>query len=387
MFTFSRSQAYQALPRIFSEGDRSAKQSTSKQRSSVRFFKIFVFWGAVSLSAAALVVLGRFFGYHEANRLHLYLQKASCHVQQDPIGAVKTTTTPSATPTPSFVRACTDISFRHEWRTLNRKEKANYVAAVSCLARTPSVLRENGTIYDDFPYVHNQFAHLTHGKAAFLSWHRRFIAIYEKYLQEKCGYRGALPYWDWTLDWEDPSSSPIFDPMTGFGGDGDPQGAETVGGGRCVLDGPFSDLRPLYYGGRENPHCFSRGFSDFHGRNASPAMIQQIMASDDYTTFYLAVENGPHNVAPLGIKGDFDSFTAPYDPIFFLHHAQLDRLWFHWQLRMPGVRFKEYSGKGESRPASLDDTLPMGGLGRDIRVSDIMSTQTGGLCYRYYSLS
>ena len=26
-------------------------------------------------------------------------------------------------------------------------------------------------------------------------------------------------YWDWTLDWEDPLSSPVFDPMTGFGGD------------------------------------------------------------------------------------------------------------------------------------------------------------------------
>jgi tyrosinase len=34
----------------------------------------------------------------------------------------------------------------------------------------------------------------------------------------------------------------------------------------------------------------------------------------------LALENGPHNNIPTGIQGDFSSFTAPNDPIFFLHH-------------------------------------------------------------------
>lgn len=36
--------------------------------------------------------------------------------------------------------------------------------------------------------------HIAHGKAAFFSWHRRFISVYEQYLKDKCSYTGALPY-------------------------------------------------------------------------------------------------------------------------------------------------------------------------------------------------
>ena len=34
----------------------------------------------------------------------------------------------------------------------------------------------------------------------FLPWHRYFGATYEKALREECGYKGAQPYWDWTID-------------------------------------------------------------------------------------------------------------------------------------------------------------------------------------------
>jgi len=40
-------------------------------------------------------------------------------------------------------------------------------------------------------------------------------------LREQCNYTGELVYWDWTLDWEHLENSPIFDPQSGFGGDGD----------------------------------------------------------------------------------------------------------------------------------------------------------------------
>ena len=43
---------------------------------------------------------------------------------------------------------------RREWRTLGEPEKLEYLAAVKCLATKPSKLRNNGTLYDDFPWVH-----------------------------------------------------------------------------------------------------------------------------------------------------------------------------------------------------------------------------------------
>ncbi|TPX13319.1 uncharacterized protein E0L32_006292 [Thyridium curvatum] len=226
--------------------------------------------------------------------------------------------------------------------------------------------------------------HIAHGKAAFFSWHRRFISVYEQYLKDKCTYTGALPYWDWTLDWENLPGSPIFSAVAGFGGNGDHTAPKGVGDGHCVTDGPFADLHPLFYGSTLRPHCLSRGFTDFHGRNASPAVVQEVLGSADYETFFLAVENGPHNVAPNGIRGDFYSFTAPYDPIFYLHHAQLDRLWFLWQRKDAGHRLREYTGRTDtSNAASLEDLLVLGGLAPDITVSQVMDTEGAELCYRY----
>lgn len=49
---------------------------------------------------------------------------------------------------------CQQASIRREWRTLTLDEQQNYVRAVRCLATKPSKLNENGTLYDDFPWVH-----------------------------------------------------------------------------------------------------------------------------------------------------------------------------------------------------------------------------------------
>jgi tyrosinase len=35
---------------------------------------------------------------------------------------------------------------------------------------------------------------IAHGNAAFLSWHRWFIHLYERALRESCGYTGHLAY-------------------------------------------------------------------------------------------------------------------------------------------------------------------------------------------------
>lgn len=121
-----------------------------------------------------------------------------------------------------------------------------------------------------------------------------------------------IRYWDWTLDWEDVVNSPIFSTTSGFGGNGDPKAPGSVGDGHCVTEGPFAHLKPLFYGPYDQPHCLSRGFTDFSGQSISPAAVEEIMASENYKNFFLSTENGPHNAIPNGVKGDFYSFTAPY---------------------------------------------------------------------------
>ena len=41
---------------------------------------------------------------------------------------------------------------------LSHPEQLDYVTAVKCLATKPSKLRNNGSLYDDFPWVHKQLS-------------------------------------------------------------------------------------------------------------------------------------------------------------------------------------------------------------------------------------
>ena len=47
--------------------------------------------------------------------------------------------------------------------------------------------------------------------------------------------------------------------------------------------------------------------------------------------------NGPHGSVHGRVGGDMCCVpTASYDPIFFLHHANVDRIWARWQTLHPG---------------------------------------------------
>ncbi|KAK2687919.1 hypothetical protein QWA68_013795 [Fusarium oxysporum] len=55
---------------------------------------------------------------------------------------------------------------------------------------------------------------------------------------------------DWSLDADDTPKSTIWDPKTGFGGNGSLNKTESIYNGRairkCLDDGPFKDLFPTY---------------------------------------------------------------------------------------------------------------------------------------------
>lgn len=79
------------------------------------------------------------------------------------------------------------------------------------------------------------------------------------------------------------------------------------------------------------------------------------------------------------------------DPVFFLHHTQVDRLWWLWQMQDPETRLKQYHGPAEDfrnvtmkhTTSSKSDLLLMGGIADDVKVADVMDTQGEYLCYEY----
>ncbi|OOF98341.1 hypothetical protein ASPCADRAFT_205583 [Aspergillus carbonarius ITEM 5010] len=150
-------------------------------------------------------------------------------------------------------------------------------------------------------------------------------------------------YWDWTLDHTNLIRSPIWDPIHGFGSNG--SGPKSVAGGHCVQDGPFANLTTTYFEGKYHPHCLSRGFLDEEtikrvgNLTVQPVVLREIITQTaNYFDFLLAVEQMSHLTIPYIVQGDFSKVTAPNDPVFFLHHAQVDRVWWSWQLLSPERR-------------------------------------------------
>lgn len=89
------------------------------------------------------------------------------------------------------------------------------------------------------------------------------------------------------------------------------------------------------------------------------------------------------------VRGNSADVDGVAEPLFFLHHPQIDRLWWTWQQQDPARRLVEYSGQHlpwggkEFVPASSNDTLNMLGLAEDVLVRDVLSTTGPLLCYRY----
>lgn len=118
------------------------------------------------------------------------------------------------------------------------------------------------------------------------------------------------------------AESPVFNASHGFGEDGDPTGDVVQDYGRCVVDGPFADLRPLFRQTTFSPRCLSRGFCRgmktgkiFPGNDVRPQKIGKILSREEFDAFSKDLEMGPHNFVPFSIRGDFFSFSSPYGPL------------------------------------------------------------------------
>lgn len=287
---------------------------------------------------------------------------------------------------------CAKPTYRREWRSLSHLEKDAYIAAARCITTQPSRLGfPHHTLADDFVYVHTHKGDETLSAASFFPWHRYFLHTYEDALRSECNYSGVMPYWDWTLDWTDFHGSPLFDSLTGFGGNGDPSAKESVGHGHCVTDGPFAGLRILYFDRDEQPHCLSRAIRtgetlEFAMSKVSPRAIEVALQREDYYNFTYWLEMDTHKMLPYVMRGEFAQTSANNDPIWYVAHVNLDRLWWEWQRMDPERRLREYGGNDfaeSGHAASLDDVLDVGGLLPNMTVAGMMRTDSDFLCYRY----
>lgn len=138
-------------------------------------------------------------------------------------------------PTPEFstfaaAATCSSIKVRTEWHDTSDTVKQNFVNGVKCLLAAPSKGNYAGSKnrYEDFVQVHQTVTDNVHNNRKFIVWHRAFLWAFEQVLQDECGFKDPLPWFDETKFAGKFSQSSIFSSKW--------LGAINLGG-NCVTDG------------------------------------------------------------------------------------------------------------------------------------------------------
>lgn len=213
-----------------------------------------------------------------------------------------------------------------------------------------------------------------HSYPAFLPWHRQFLLDFEQALQT-VDASVTIPYWDWT----DPDALTVMlqDDFLGTSGKGTVVNVPDHGrfeGGE-VKTGPFAAWQlneTLHFDAITfeslGPHLLRFSTLPPFDRYPLPqSAIDSLLSTDNYEVFNALIEGAlvpdnnntdyvsgwalhafAHSIIggsqvdwadwnqgiahQTDILGTMDSIPcSPYDPVFWLHHANVDRLWAQWQ--------------------------------------------------------
>lgn len=170
-------------------------------------------------------------------------------------------------------------------------------------------LRANGG-YDTYVNQHEGAMGHGHGGPAFFPWHREYVLRFERDLQA-IDPGVSVPYWDWTEANLNAAGTESLIWRNDF------MGGPGQAGSGAVTTGPFAAWGLI------------RNSFNIFGFPGTGGTIAGFMSSPDYTTFRRI--EGPHGSAHVWVGGFVgNAAIAPRDPVFWLIHSNVDRLWAEW---------------------------------------------------------
>lgn len=207
-------------------------------------------------------------------------------------------------------------------------EKTAFINALRQFKTTPA----NGRTYNWYIDQHIYFfsrrsdniSH-AHQSPSFFPWHREFLRLLELDLQTVSANPYLfMPYWDWTS-----SATPFTSNFLG---------SITYG---SVSSGNFSPSWgwPLYRSSIGTSYL-QRRLGDNASRPSSTTVsnVQSYTVYDQspwdssvWNSYRNRNEIDLHNRVHNYVGGHMGTREAPNDPAFWLHHCNIDRLWWNWQ--------------------------------------------------------
>ncbi|OMH82196.1 putative tyrosinase-like protein tyr-3 [Zancudomyces culisetae] len=266
--------------------------------------------------------------------------------------------------TVGYAQECTNLLVRKEIRDLTSDEWSYHALALTRM-------NSNGWI-KWFTRIHNENSMEVHGNSMFLPWHRNFINEFEQ-TTRRYYPEFTLPYWDSARDYSSPMNSEVLT-YRYVGGNGDPDN------NFCITNGPFKNWNLTY---PDDASCLTRNFTIEDGKMPpwqSPEEMTYITQTfQTYEVFAMVLEQSLHASIHNAIGGMLPSMNSPNDMIFYLHHSNIDRLWWRWQNLVPNGSTLYDGINYDNSTALVTDKITYFGN----TVESILEVGKNGYCYTY----
>ena len=187
----------------------------------------------------------------------------------------------------------TAATMRLESRLLTQADWERFLSALQAL-------KADQDYWDELVSTHQgalEFAHnrTDNYRLGFLTWHRQYLLEFEEDLRQ-IDNDVRLPYWDWRSRRRVPKHMKVESWMDLNGGRG--KAASAV------------------------------------GRKIRLNRIERVDNFEEMSTTLEEIHNKIHG----SLGGDMSNpWMSPNDPIFFLHHAFIDKMWDYWQAQNPQI--------------------------------------------------
>ena len=201
------------------------------------------------------------------------------------------------------------VRIRKNANTLTAGERNRFVAAFAQLNN------QGLGRFVDFRNMHtNVSSPQAHGAPGFLPWHRAYLLDLEREFQA-IDPSVALPYWRF-----DQPAPNIFT-------------RDFLGVSNALGTVQFSATNPLQFWRTDGVQGINR--RPFFSTAVAPPGLRteaQTLALGAQYAAFRTMEGNPHGTAHTSFGGSISSIpTAARDPLFFLLHCNVDRLWAKWQ--------------------------------------------------------
>jgi tyrosinase len=161
---------------------------------------------------------------------------------------------------------------------------------------------------------HQQNAHSAQQLQLFLPWHRAYLYSWEMAMRDRVP-GVTLPWWDWTLGPPRQNGIPAIFADTNLNGQPNP-----LLGFQINLPNTKPPLMHMTARSPQSP-----------AELPTSAEVDDLLLRTDWNDFTDALED-IHDRIHGWVSGDMGIVaTAAYDPIFWSHHAMIDRIWWLWQ--------------------------------------------------------